>query len=291
MAQEIPAFIPTKLRPRVDMEPQQLRKAILNHGSLVKWERAAECPCTRQLTVTSSTGGITSTFSNYTKEIKADCEACNGTGLIYHSPQNVTALILDFNRDPERFSVHGQFSKGGARFTMLPEHTPGYFDRLTNLSAYVEFREVLERKEGAVQSLRYPIVTRKLVAGTDGAQSTAQLISMDVVYVRVANADGSVTGTELVSGTDFEVTSDGKLDFTIADGAGKGPAVGSRFSVSYYINPAYRVHSFPFIYRHDEVAPKTSKKAGLSFDEFKVDHIRELPVKLDCYLEWLGGPE
>ena len=290
MAKEIPAFIPTKTRPRVDIEPQQLRKAILNHGSSVRWERAAECPCTRKLTVSSSENGIARSFSNYTTEIKADCPACNGTGLIYHSPQNVSALILDFNRDPERFAVHGQYSKGGARFTMLPEHSPGYFDRLTNLSAFVEFREVLERKEGAVQPLRYPIVTRSLVAGTEGAQSTAQLLSLDVIYLRVAEEDGSVTGSELEKGTHFEVTSDGKLDLTLADGLNLGPAVGARYSVSYYINPAYLVHSFPFIYRHDEVTPKTSKKAGLEFDSFKANHIRELPVKMDCFLEWLGGP-
>ena len=86
-----------------------------------------------------------------------------------------------------------------------------------------------------------------------------------------------VTGSELVENTDFVVTSDGKIDWTLGVGLGTAPTAGERYSLSYFINPVYVIKSLPYTQRNTYSTDKSAT-------EFR----QELPVLADALLEGLG---
>lgn len=253
------------------MDVDTLRKEIFQHGRSIRVQKAAACPCQRQLTAGTPAKTVN------TKEPRPDCSLCEGKGYFYYATQDIEALALDAQFNPERFALYGERATGMIRFTFLPEHMPGWLDRITLLDSVAQYNEVITKGSSAIESTRYPIQTRSVVVGTAADNTVAETIQVRTLYVRKANAQGVVTGSELVESTDFVVTSDGKIDWTLGVGLGTAPATGERYSVSYFMHPVYVVKSLPYTQRNNY----STKKSATEF-------VQEMPVLADAWLEWLG---
>lgn len=233
------------------------------------WESASRCPCERILT----NGGIVQA----TGEFKTECPECGGLGVIYHSDLQITALFEDATVNPDRFAFYGETASGMASVTTLPEHTPGFLDRFTlidNVMIYAETR----LKRATVERLRWPITSREVVIGNSVDPTEPETIAVSVVYCRKAGADGSILDTVLEVGTDFVVTDDGEIDWTLGEALGTAPAQDARYSVQYYGHPTYIVRDFPFTIRDTYVKKKTADAAFVP-----------LPRRAMCWLEYLGN--
>lgn len=267
----LPSRRPAKLRPIVQLDPEMLRSEIFTRGLRCLWEQSAECPCTDVLDTKSSafTYGLGSSVTS--GQAQEDCPMCNGQGYFYHSSQEIYALVTAAHGDMERFSVYGEYARAMASFTTNPEHQPQYLDRFTILDTSLVFRDHATRTANAIESLRYPVVRREhdLEWG---------VTPRGVLYAH--KADGArlgVVGGELVETVDFDVTTDGKIDWTKGDISGSAPTVGNRYTMTYYCHPVYVVMSFP----HSIRATQTKYKRP----DFMVQY---LSVQSDARLEFVA---
>ena len=266
---QLPSRIPQKLGPRVDFRPEQFRKFILQAGLQVQWEQAQECPCKRKgneldLALSVPTGSRTA-------ESRIDCEMCKGKGYFHHSAQTIIAVVTSSRENPDRFRIYGEYADGMIGLSLLPEHLPAWGDRFTLLDSVLLFRETRVRGAGAIESLRFPIVSRLLdLAGGS--------TSVDVLQVHRGNADGTADQAgELDQDVDFEVTPGGDVDFTLGDVAQTAPVEGSRYAVSYYAHPRYMVVDHPHAFRDTFIK---TKQVDPTF--------APLPVQCDARLEFLS---
>ena len=214
---------PLKLAPRADFRPEEFRKRIYSHGLPVRWEQSAECPCSQEtgdygFTVAGGGG------SNPLRQNRPDCPACKGRGYIYHSPQELRAIITHAKINDERFGPLGasEYGRGLVGLTLLPEHLPALGDRFTLLASSIVFREVITTSGGAVERLRYPIASRShdLAAG---------VVSFGVRYMIQSNVNGIVDpAATLEEGNAFRVDNQGRIEWI--DPAQK-PAAGVRLSI------------------------------------------------------------
>lgn len=270
---DLPNLQIRKLTPRVDMLPNNVRKAILQHGRTVLWEQAAPCPCGSQPIA------LTTSAERDTREHRVDCPGCRGTGVLYHSRQPAIALVLTPEVEPERFAPWGQMARGMVKLTLLPEHLPQFMDRFTMTDAVLLYQERRRRDPDgdAVIRLRYPVVQRDIIVGSSADPTVPETRTIGVMYARRTTVAGVlIDEAPLVEGADFELV-DGALDFT---GSARAPAPGAYVAVSYHANPVYIVRSVPFGYRTLPYMHKaTTPKPG------------ELAVRVDCWLEWLGGSD
>ena len=275
-----------KTKPRVDTSPADFRREIQIKGTRVKWELAAACPCQRKLSLSLDEGvvGSFNTITEFTREKQRECPECKGSGWIRHSPQNIRALFTSMDRQPDRFASYGaMIAKGVARVTTLPEHTPGFMDRFTMIDYTMSYTEIATR-DGVIDTLRYPVATRKMFLGSSADSTVVESKDVTVFYCRKANSEGVVTGDELVADTDFKV-SNGKIDWTLGDSNGNAPKAGERYSVQYFMHPVYVVKNFPYAIRSSyTVAGKGNGVATGVPGEQMV----ELPVLSEAWLEWLG---
>jgi hypothetical protein len=152
---------PTKLQPRADFRPEEFRKRIFSHGLPITWEQSSECPCSQE----SGDYGFNFSHNITQKKLvqsRPDCPACEGRGYIYHSKQEIRAIVTHAKDNPERFSNLGgsEYSKGLVGLTLLPEHLPAFGDRFTLSSSFMVFRETITRGTGATDATKYPIRTR-----------------------------------------------------------------------------------------------------------------------------------
>ena len=271
---KLTAYIPPKTHAfRSDMDPVKLRKEIITHGLRLTWEMASECPCFRDLTLA---GGGT-TITSRTDEKRPDCAACDGSGWYHHSSQEIKALTLGAETTPDGFQVYGYKGTGTIRLTMLPEHLPGFMDRFTLKDSVMTYTDIVTRTSETIEKTRYPIVVRDLALGSEANPSVTETKSIGVLSIRKTNTSGVVDTAELVENTDFTVTSDGKIDWTLGMVNGTAPEVGSRYSVHHYARPVYIAKSFPYSFRDTRVINKEA-----------TDSVRNLPVRVDCMLEFLG---
>src|SRR6056300_1749433 len=152
---------PLKLIPRADFRPEEFRKRIFSHGLPVRWEQSAECPCSQEagdygFTIAGGGG------SNKLTQNRPDCPACKGRGYIYHSAQELRAVVTSAKVNDERFGPLGssEYGRGRVGLTLLPEHLPSLGDRFTLLASSIVFREVITTSGGATEKLRYPVTLR-----------------------------------------------------------------------------------------------------------------------------------
>lgn len=223
----LPSFTPNKLRPRADLNIGEFRKNILTHGMRTKWEMAAQCSCSRKLSLASDQiASLSRTISGDTLEKQPDCVACEGKGWLYHSAQEIKVVALAANRHPQR-NAEGYIwadTPSAIKLSMLPEHLPGYNDRFTMLDNTMSYNDVVVRGDNpgtptTVDILKYPVASRTLLLG-DPADTTVQNItSVDILYCRKADLLGKMLDQELVKGTDFQVTSDGNIDWALGSQA------------------------------------------------------------------------
>ena len=237
------------------------------------WEQAQECPCRR--TSQDFAGDrfgaellVGPDPTATTTEARPDCELCEGSGYFHHSPQLIKGLVTRASSTPEAYSAWGEYARGMVYFTFLPEHLPGLFDRFTMKNSAMLYRESKVRQDSPTQKLRYPIIARELDL-VGGVQS------VDVLHLQASDIGGqSDPSMQLTKGVDFAVTGDGHLDFSIG---GNPPAVGSRFSVSYYSEPRYVVVDHPHTHRDTFIKVKSP---DISF--------APLPVQCMARLDFLG---
>lgn len=256
---------------RVDFKPVEFRRLILTKGMRMQWEQATRCPCARIINDGISVEG--------TGDFQTDCPECYGRGVVYHSPLAIVALYEDANTNPNRFAPYGETAHGMAGITLLPEHNAGFLDRFTLLDNTMRYEEVLIRR-AVVERTRWPIVTRDVVVGSGLDDTLPDTLQVSAVYSRHADSMGNVRTNVLEEGTDFTVTTDGQIDWTLGDGLGTAPIVGTRYSMSYYSHPTYIVQNFPFNVRDTWIKQKNRNPS------FKM-----LPQRAMCWLEYLGRPE
>ena len=269
----IPSEFPAKATPRVDFRPALFRKMILTHGLDVTWEMSAECPCDMRntalgMTLTDIAGGVQ---KGGTGQPRPDCPTCAGSGYRYHSSQPIKGLVLGAVRDPDR-KGGGEIDTGMIRLSVLPEHRMSLGDRITmtddpdnaDTSATVHlYRETHYYDGEAVSTPRYPVLQRALK--TDPAQTWG------VMDIYVTDADGiAQAGGERVEGVDFTVTDAGAIAWVTA------PAIGGRWSISYYAAPVYVVT--------DALHPHRDTRVGI---KRPVPLFESLPLQYTCTLEYL----
>jgi hypothetical protein len=265
------ALQPDKLGPRSDFSVDELRGQIFKYGHRLTWEMANYCPCGRQLSTADGS------FTIDTREKAVDCNTCGGAGVIYHSSQEIKAIVGDASRDPKRWALFGEHAAGGIQVTMLPEHLPGFLDRFTMLDIVMVYRERRKRK-ATVESARYPIVTRTLTLGSVGDPAVEAVSTIGVLHCRRAGATGEIVAGDLVQDTDFVVDANGKIDWTLGDAAGTAPSVGHYYTIQYYMRPRYVVRTFPYQYR--DTFMKT-KAPSVTFTN--------MPTKCMAWLDFITG--
>jgi len=263
---QLPSRQPPKLTPRVDFNAEDFRRFIFSQGLRVKWQQAARCACSDTDT------GFTTTLSSSTgaRRHRPDCTACDGRGYLYHSAQEIRAIVTGARKADERFSSAGgsEYADAEAGFTFLPEHLPAPGDRLTLLDAEIVFRELIIRGEGDTDALTYPPAER-----AHDLDTGAQLFS--VRYVRAAGLDGVILPRTYAEGEDFTAEGAG-LTWTDPTDA---PPPGSRVSVTYYTHPSFIVIDTPRAVRDAWRARKAPAPYPIT-----------LPIHARAALEQYGAP-
>lgn len=264
----LPSRRPQKIRPRVDFDIEEYRKLIFAKGVDLTWEQCAECPCSRPASDFSL--DLLQASTERIGEARADCPLCEGNGYFWHSSQEIRAIVNSAYANTERFALYGEYARGMVSVSTLPEHLPSYGDRFTLKASVSVYRETKTRSQ-TIEALRYPIESRTL-----DLQGGTQVLK--VLHLQRASASGVSTASDsLTEGTDFQVTTDGKLDFTLGDASGRAPEVGARFSVSYFARPRYYVADRPHTHRDSVFIRKSPTEAPLL-----------LPLQVNCSLEFMG---
>ena len=258
-------------RARVDFVPREFRAAIFTKGMRVLWEQAARCPCE-----TIYDDGVT---SHGVGEFRSDCPGCYGRGVIYHSALETWVLFEDATTNPDRFAVYGENASGMAGITFLPENVPGFLDRVTMLDNHMVYNETRVRR-ATTEQLRWPVVTRAIPVGTESDATEPETLEVAAVYCRKADSTGVLDPTVLNADTDFEVDTDGKIDWSIGDVAGTAPLTDQRYTVQYFGHPVYIVRDFPFNIRDTWIKRKNPTQA-----------LHHLPIKSTAWLNYLGPVE
>lgn len=270
-----PSRVPAKLDNKVvDLPEEPFREQTEGRGLNVLWEQAARCPCAVQTQdVNLEAFGFEPQGFASTRASRADCPVCHGSGILWHSAQPVRMLVHRATEDPKRFgSSRGTYKDGHANFTARPEHLVAHGDRLTVLDSNMVFTEVRTRTTETVEELRYPIVER--VLDLEGGKT-----SFSVLYVHIATENGSVAANGVREiDVDFGVT-DGKLDWSLGEAAGRDPLEGALYSVTYFINPRYVVTNYPNSSRDTWLRKKRP-----------APELQLHSVHVQGKLEFLGGP-
>ena len=256
---QLPSRVPPKLNQRVDFRPQDYRKMVHTHGLRATWEQSAVCPCQRSnQDLATGLGFADQPTTRTTGEPRTDCVVCKGIGILSHSPQTILAVITSMRSKPELFQAFGARANGMASISLLPEHLPRVQDRFRLLDSSVIYSERRIRTAAAVESLRYPVLTRTLDLSTG-------LTPVGVLYAHRAATSGVATGT-------------GDMDGTLGDGLGSSPATGAGYSMVYNTAPTFVVVDHPHVIRDTWIAQK--KPAPVH---------QALPINCLAELEQLGA--
>lgn len=262
--------IPNKIRPRVDFDMEQYRNLVFAKGVDLTWEQCAECPCSRSASDFSLS--VIHATTQVTGEARPDCELCDGRGYFWHSAQEIRAIVTAGTSSTEAFAQYGEYARGMMSVSTLPEHLPAYGDRFTVVNSVRVYRETRVRGANNIEALRYPIQSRTLDL------STGETV-VRVLRLQYADANGlSTLANSLTEGVDFEVTQDGKLDFSLGVGLGTAPAENLRYSVTYFARPRYYVADHPHTHRDSIRKFKSTQESPLA-----------LPVQVRCTLEFMGA--
>lgn len=251
-----PVF-PEKFKLPADINPAEYYDQINANGLRILWEQAVPCPCAEH---------------SETDSARFNCPICNSHGWEFLPGIETKAIVTSVSLKDAPLEVIGKWGFGLVFVTICPEQAPGYHDRFTLLDSAIVMQDLVEHK-GMIDSLRRPIVNRPMRLNVDGQPQEATL---SVLHARKANEDGSA-GEELTLGQDFEVTEDGKIDWTKGIATGTAPAIGSRYSVRYFGQPAYQVIDHPNAIRDTIVRSKLVNQTQAP-----------LPVRALCKLEWMG---
>lgn len=268
---QLPAFKLPKNQPRADFRPEEFRKFIHNHGLQCVWEQAAQCPCRRKMADVAKGLGVQNVLSKSTGEARSDCPVCDGRGWLFHSPTDTVALFTSGSDNPAILAM-GEAGRGMVLITCLPENLPAFKDRFTLKDSVVVMREGRLRAAGVtIEALRYPVVVR-------GIQTANGDVEIGVLYCHKSDSNGATTsGKQLVEGTDFAITDDGRINWALGIANGKAPTVGEWYTVTYYHRPRFVVDNFPHGWRDTRITFKHPESL-----------VVPMPVHVLAKLEHLG---
>ena len=269
------------------MQPTFSVEQIQSQGVWIRWESASRCPCTKL---------------NGRHGADTDCTACNGTGWIFHTPQDTQALIQSAEFSPKIYNQNRVFEPGTLFFSARSEHCPTFMDRITVLEGRMRISMLRSRlaeravlvTDDALETLPFPIVSKTVVKQSTSGDGRGGIddYDLDVVYLRSVNAGTNTVGTVLTEGVDFTVDYNseglGQLNWAVGDLKNDGhghstsitPNVGDTFTITYYTMPIYRVIDFPHSIRNTMDKSKDVGGRNLSMPiQFKgslISDLREL---------------
>ena len=207
---------------RVDFKTGKFDKLILQKGYELIWEKSGMCPCID---------------AHATPVLQ--CNLCKGKGFFYFDAQPITGFTQSLSSDKyaEDYSKFGDWIIGKAMLTSRACDQISLRDRITNVRSEVVYKQIfvrdIEQEEHdemdpnddattkAVTRLRYPVIT------------TTKVRSVDTVYVE---------------GTDFRITSKGRLEWI-----GNSPKNKEVVSVSYSCHPVWIALDASHIIRETQV--------------------------------------
>ncbi len=269
------------------MQPTFSVEQIQSQGVWIRWESASRCPCSKL---------------NGRHGADADCTACNGTGWIFHTPQDTQALIQSAEFSPKIYNQNMVFEPGTLFFSARSEHCPTFMDRITVLEGRMRISMLRSRlaeravlvTDDALETLPFPIVSKTVVKQSTSGDGRGGIddYDLDVVYLRSVEAGTNTVGAVLTEGVDFTVDYNseglGQLNWAVGDLKNDGhghstsitPNVGDTFTITYYTMPIYRVIDFPHSIRNTMDKSKDVGGRNLSMPiQFKgslISDLREL---------------
>ena len=254
---------PTKQKPRVDFDIDDLRTFIATNGMEVVWEMVTECPCVEPLNTYGMDEGSKTVDAG---KSNPDCPTCDGRGYFFHSKQEVVAQITSAVSDPDRFRDYGEMASGMISLTTYPENRLNLGDRITLTKSVMRTDESHKYRGENPSSTRYPIKVREL-------DLESGPLDLGVLNIWVADAAGvaDLSG-EKVEGVDFNITAEGKIEWI------NPPDADGFWSISYYATPRYLVERLPHPYRDTYIERKQVTPKFTS-----------LPVNAHCKLEFLAS--
>ncbi len=251
---------------RADFRDVEFRKLIAQKGLNVRWTQTAQCPCslkTEDLNMDIDYIGANAPDKSIDYSNQNSCTVCDGEGKIYHSPQNIQAVITGAEGDyiNARF---GGYRDGVINLTLNPEHLPAFGDRFELLDSVMLYQETIEDNGQGTLSLRFPIQQRTLKL-VDGDKT------IGVTFCTYAQDNITVPNAELIEGTHFNIV-DNKISWL------QKPANVTKFTFSYYIHPSYICVGFPNSVRDTHVRFKQTSEVNTP-----------LPIRIQAKLEFLEG--
>lgn len=261
------------IKGRSDFDEVAFKELIDGWGLECLWEQAADCPCRN---------------NDQTDQPDINCPVCDGKGTEYYNPTTINGVFAAAATfSPDEMHQAGQVWTGELQCTVRPEFTMGYLDRLTLLNSVLWYSETIPRlpasdrhviAAGGYQPLRYPVASRLIeYVKDDDIECHSSLVE---------NVDRLTwfRGSTLVIAerdTDFVVTADGRIDFTLGDATDNAPPVGVLFAVRYFFNPVFAVTShrpYPIqnLYGETKVPAKT---------------LQQLPITVTCNFDHRIGKQ
>jgi len=257
--------------------PEIFRSDIVKFGGdcpNIRWEKAFPCPCKMVVTLRSIDGEIGG-------ESRTGCTQCHNAGVYYVRQPDTYAIVTGVG---ETSSSSGKTTGSGwadvqATFTFLPENAPAHDDRVTDLRSWIQVSERRKRKRDG-EKFRFPLEVREIIAADSGNDTVPVCFRQTVIELATALPSGAFAA-RLTEGVDFEVL-DGELIWALGDALETAPAVGSDYTVTYWIHPRYLIQNIPYISRPSVTS--TPKQVG----GVMTPALTDMPVKAIGYLEFVG---
>jgi hypothetical protein len=224
---------------RADWRHEEIRRLIIQKGLNIEWTQSAQCPCHQKSTQYGLDLRDVVDIDATPGANNQSCPVCNGTGLIHHSSQDIKAIVTTAKGDTE-IGEFGQYRRDEAKFTTQSEHLLSYGDRLKLKDSVLVMRETLTKAASNTVTTKLPIIQRTLSLET-GA------LTIGVIYCHLADANGLAIANGIrIQGTHFTVDNQGRI---VWNGDANTPAVGTKYSISYYANPTYIIIDHPHTVR------------------------------------------
>lgn len=262
---DFPLPIQNLTKTRVDFRDSEFRKLIAQKGLNIRWTQTAQCPCssrTNDLNMDIDYIGADVPDKSIDTSFNTGCPICKGEGKIYHSPQNIQAVVTGAEGDyiNARF---GGYRDGVLNLTLNPEHLPAFGDKFELLDSVMLYQEIVEDNGGITLPLRFPIQQRTLKLRNENKTIgvTYCSYSLDTTFV--------TQNVELAEGVDFTIVNN------VINWVNK-PANVSKFTFSYYIHPSYICVGFPNSVRDTHVKFKQVSDVNTP-----------LPIRIQAKLEFL----
>jgi len=242
-----------KSKIRADWSEGEFVRVIRQHGKYVVWRKALLCPC----------------FNPETEQAVLDCDACGGDGYIYVQPQQIQALMMQFDKKTSIYEKFGLYQEGSVNVTLEPQYRLGYRDSLEMRDAMIPMNELLIKgnRRGRRQVL------------PDGVDS-ARFRILDIAALVYRNSDGTMAFLE--KDIHFQVTKEGWIKW-LPHGNRVVPDK-AVVSVHYDYHPIYMIMSWMHVTRDD-----VSGRKGGGTDRV-IAHPVQAMAKLDFLTNSNGVP-